>query len=66
MPEPAQPVRVESANGLVDLLDALLDTGVVVAGELVVSLAGVDLLYVNLRALASSVETAAAGIAGEA
>jgi hypothetical protein len=40
---------------LVDLLDRLLGTGVVIAGDIVISLAGVDLVQVSLRALISSV-----------
>jgi hypothetical protein len=42
---------------LVDLLDRLLAGGVVLAGELTISLAGVDLVHVSLRALISSVST---------
>jgi len=40
---------------LVDLLDRLLGTGVVLAGDVVISLAGVDLVRVELRALITSV-----------
>jgi hypothetical protein len=40
---------------LVDLLDRLLGTGVVIAGDIVITLAGVDLVQVSLRALISSV-----------
>lgn len=40
---------------LVDLLDRLLGTGVVIAGDIVISLAGVDLVQVQLRAMISSV-----------
>ena len=40
---------------LVDLLDRLLGTGVVLAGDVVISLAGVDLVQVRLHALISSV-----------
>lgn len=43
------------AISLVDLLDRLLGTGVVIAGDITISLAGVDLVQVNLRALISSV-----------
>lgn len=50
---------VEPATGrqvaLVDLLDRLLDTGVVLAGDITVSLAGVDLVRVKLLALVTSV-----------
>jgi len=40
---------------LVDLLDRLLGTGVVLAGDVVISLAGVDLVQVRLNALITSV-----------
>ena len=40
---------------LVDILDRLLGTGVVLAGDVVISLAGVDLVQVRLHALISSV-----------
>lgn len=48
---------------LVDLLDRLLGAGVVLAGDVVISLAGVDLVQVRLHALITSVraEMAAAG-----
>lgn len=34
---------------LVDLVDRLIDGGVVIGGDLVLSLAGVDLVYLGLR-----------------
>jgi len=40
---------------LVDLLDRLLGTGVVIAGEVIISLSGVDLVQVKLNALITSV-----------
>jgi hypothetical protein len=40
---------------LVDLLDRLLGAGVVLSGDVVISLAGVDLVQVRLHALISSV-----------
>jgi hypothetical protein len=43
---------------LVDLLDRLLDGGVVLGGDITLSIADVDLLYVGLRALVTSVATA--------
>ncbi|MCX6599008.1 MAG: gas vesicle protein [Acidobacteria bacterium] len=39
---------------LCDVLDRVLDKGAVVAGEVTLSLAGVDLVYVNLRLLLAS------------
>ena len=43
---------------LVDLVDRLLDRGVVVSGDVTIAVADVDLIYLGLRALLSSVETA--------
>jgi len=42
---------------LLELLDRLLDKGVVISGDLVISIANVDLIYIGLRVLISSVET---------
>ena len=43
---------------LVDLLDRLLAGGVVLAGDITLAAAGVDLVHVSLRALISSVASA--------
>jgi hypothetical protein len=43
---------------LLDILDHVLNSGVVVHGSLVISLAGVDLVYVGLNVVLTSVETA--------
>ena len=43
---------------LVDLVDRLLGAGVVIAGDLTLAVADVDLVYVQLRALITSVATA--------
>lgn len=40
---------------LVDLLDRLLGTGVVVVGDVLISLSGVDLVQIRLHALITSV-----------
>ena len=47
--------RDRAPVALVDLLDRLLGAGVVVAGDVVISLAGVDLVEVRLHLLISSV-----------
>lgn len=47
---------------LVDTLDRVLDRGVVVHGEVVISVAEIPLIYVGLQALVSSVETASAAL----
>ena len=42
---------------LLEVLDRALNKGVVVSGDIVISLAEVDLIYVGLKLLVSSVET---------
>lgn len=49
----------DEAASLVGLLDRLLDTGVHVAGDLVIGLADVELIHVALRLLVASEDTAA-------
>ena len=43
---------------LIDLIDRLLGGGVVIAGDITLAAADVDLVYVGLRAIISSVATA--------
>jgi gas vesicle structural protein len=43
---------------LIDLVDHVLNTGVIIRGNLVLSLAGVDLVYLGLDLIVTSVETA--------
>jgi hypothetical protein len=43
---------------LLETLDRLLNRGVVIAGDVTLSVADVDLIYLGLRLLISSVETA--------
>lgn len=43
---------------LLELVDRLLDKGVVLSGDITLSVADVDLIYVGLRVLLSSVEAA--------
>ena len=40
---------VPDDTALIDLVDRLIDGGVVVGGDIVLSLAGIDLVYVGLR-----------------
>jgi hypothetical protein len=42
---------------LVELVDRLLDKGVVVSGEVTIAVADIDLIQLGLRVLLSSVET---------
>lgn len=41
---------------LLELLDRAIDKGVVLTGDVTLSVAGVDLIYLSLRLLLSSVE----------
>jgi gas vesicle structural protein len=42
---------------LIDLVDRVLNKGVVLSGDITLSVAGVDLVYVGLRVLLASVGT---------
>lgn len=43
---------------LLDLVDRLLNRGVVLVGEVTISVAGVDLIYLGLNVILTAVETA--------
>ena len=51
---------------LLDILDHVLNSGVVIHGSIVISLAGVDLVYVGLNVVLTSVETALRNIKRDA
>ncbi len=48
----------EDPHSLVDLVNRLLDKGVVITGDVTISVAGVDLVYLGLNAILTSVSTA--------
>lgn len=50
--------NAENEASLLDVLDHVLNAGVVIHGSLVISLTGVDLIYVGLNVVLTSVETA--------
>ena len=54
----------DSEYSLLDILDHVLNAGVVVHGSVVISVAGVDLVYLGLNAVLTSVETAMKHIKG--
>jgi Gas vesicle protein len=54
---PSEAVAGEDV-ALVDLLDRLLAGGVVLTGDITLAVADIDLVYVGLRALISSVASA--------
>jgi gas vesicle structural protein len=43
---------------LCEALDRVLNAGVVISGDVVISVADVDLIYLGLRVMLSSIETA--------
>ncbi|MED1470787.1 gas vesicle protein [Bacillus salipaludis] len=43
---------------LLDLLDGIIDTGVVVTGEILISIADIDLIVIDLKLLIASIESA--------
>ena len=48
----------EQEPSLLEILDHVLNAGIVLHGSLVISIAGVDLVYLGLNAILTSVETA--------
>src|SRR5437870_304590 len=55
MPELVHPTR---PHGLVDILDRVLDKGLVIAGDIKVNLANVELLTIQVRLLICSIDKA--------
>ncbi len=55
MPELVSPTRT---HGLVDVLDRVLDKGLVIAGDIKINLANVELLTVQVRLLVCSIDKA--------
>lgn len=62
MPNDFESVEVlgggEDEVSLLEILDHVLNSGVMIHGSLVISLAGVDLVYLGLNVVLTSVETA--------
>ena len=67
LPDESRAVVRHQRVALVDLLDRVLARGVVVTGDVTLSIADVDLVTISLRALVSSVREAGLvpGLAGE-
>src|SRR2546429_6123666 len=53
-----EPRRPYQGTNLVDILDRILDKGLVVAGDISVSLANVELLTIRIRLLVCSIDKA--------
>ncbi len=56
-PDFSTPIRTQS-TGLVDVLDRVLDKGLVIAGDIKISLAEVELLTIRIRLLVCSLDKA--------
>ncbi len=53
-----RPVGLEKSTSLAEVLDRVLNKGAVITGEVVISIADIDLLYLGLNVVLTSVETA--------
>jgi hypothetical protein len=54
MPEPVR----RGGTSLVDLLDRVVEKGAVISGDLIISLADIDLIRVDLRVLVIGIDEA--------
>ncbi len=52
------PIRSQRSTGLVDVLDRVLDKGLLIAGDIRVSLAEVELLTIRIRLIVCSLDKA--------
>jgi hypothetical protein len=53
-----KPANYSDSMSLCETLDRVLNKGVVVAGEIVISVADIDLIYLGLTLTLTSIETA--------
>lgn len=51
------PTPIQSHISLCETLDRVLNKGAVVSGEIVISVAGIDLLYLGVQLILTAVET---------
>jgi hypothetical protein len=60
MPEfERRPIAAPASTSLIDILDRVLDKGLVVAGDIRISLANIELLTIRIRLLVCSIDKAA-------
>jgi hypothetical protein len=50
-------ISADDERSLADLVNRVLDKGAVIAGDVTISVAGVDLIYLGLNLIVSSVES---------
>ena len=60
MPEVIETLEIldDSELTLLEILDHVLNRGIVIAGEITISVADIDLIFLGLNAVLTSVETA--------
>lgn len=56
-PAPGEFLDLDERLRLVELVDRVLDRGVVLKGEVTISVAGIDLIYLELQVLLTSTES---------
>ena len=56
--QPALPGRPENTASLADILERVLDKGIVIAGDIQINLLDIELLTIKLRLLVASVDKA--------
>jgi hypothetical protein len=54
---PERRMSAEDDLALVDLVNRVLDKGAVISGDITISVAGVDLIYLGLNVILSSIES---------
>ncbi|HSK18628.1 MAG TPA: gas vesicle protein [Longimicrobiales bacterium] len=54
---PERRMSSDEELALVDLVNRVLDKGAVISGDITISVAGVDLIYLGLNVILSSVES---------
>lgn len=57
MATPERRMSAEEEHSLVDLVNRVLDKGAVISGDVTISVAGVDLIYLGLNIIVSSIES---------
>ena len=54
----SEPTKSINATGLADILERVLDKGIVIAGDIKIQIADIDLLTIKIRLLIASVDKA--------
>ncbi len=54
----AEPTHSINATGLADILERVLDKGIVIAGDIKIQIADIDLITIKIRLLVASVDKA--------